>query len=216
MKKILIIVMILALLILPACADNGESTELVDPSISVENRNIETNENPDDFTVNRLTMNIFLLEGTDYAVTSEQAGDMLYLWQVAKSLIESSTAADEELNAVTNQIGALLTNEQLEYLLTVDYEQVNMNVLLAEYGFLASKPGLDGSVEKLPGTTGDDLGIVGGGQGKGAGQGLGDQDLSPEEIATKEAMRAEFGGAGFGMNTMSIDAVIEFLESKIQ
>jgi hypothetical protein len=35
-------------------------------------------------------------------------------------------------------------------------------------------------------------------------------------LATKEAMRAEFGGVGFGMNTMIFDAVIEFLESKIQ
>jgi hypothetical protein len=69
-------------------------------------------------------------------------------------------------------------------------------------------------------------GGFGGGQGPGGGGfpgggppggGPGGQELSPEQIATAQARRAE-GGGGFGNRLMTplVEAVIELLELKVQ
>jgi hypothetical protein len=214
MKRILLITMIITLLILPACANNSENNAANTGSgDNHEEGNTENNEN----NINQLAFGVFLLEESDFAVTPEQAEEILFLWKVAKSLVESSTAAEAELTAISNQISDLLSDEQSAYLLTTDIiNQKEIGTLLAEYGFEVSKRPYGEGSDEATGKPGNDLGAVGGSPGKGNGQGAGSKEISPEMLATKEAMRTEFGGAGFGMNTMIFDAVIEFLESKIQ
>jgi hypothetical protein len=227
MKKFLIVIMALSILILPACADNGENAASGNENSGVQGADSNGEiEGFGDVTINQLATNVFLLEKTEYQVTEGQAEEMVVLWQVAKALIESSTAADAELNSVTNQIEAIFTDEQIAYILTLDPEEANMNQVLAEYGY--SIRGGDGSFaegdlsqeefEAMRAAAGGDLGTVTGerpGGGQGGGGGFGGQELTPEMEATREAMRAEMGGAGFGMNTAIFDAVIEFLQSKI-
>ncbi len=227
MKKILILIMVLTILILPACADNSENAASgnENSSVQVADSNGETGD-LGELTLNQLATNVFLLEKTDYQVTEEQAEEMVVLWQVAKALIESSTAAEAELTSVTNQIEAIFTDEQIAYILTLDAEEANINQILAEYGY--SLRGSDGKLgegdlsqeelEAMRAAAGGDLSSATGekmGGGQGGGGGFGGQDLTPEMQATREVMRAEMGGAGFGMNTDLFDAVIEFLQSKI-
>jgi hypothetical protein len=228
MKKFLIVIMVLTILILPACADNSENAASGNENNSeqVADSNGETGD-LDELTLNQLATNVFLLEKTEYQVTEEQAEEMVVLWQVAKALIESSTAAEAELTSVTNQIEAIFTDEQIAYILTLDAEEANINQILDEYGY--SLRGSDGKLgegdlsqeelEAMRAAAGGDLSSatgekMGGGGGGGSG-GFGGQDLTPEMQATREAMRAEMSGAGFGMNTDIFDAVIEFLQSKI-
>ena len=224
MKKTLTIIILLAVLILPACSNNNENVISVNTETTVKDADGEDVEIAKDFSnisINQLGNNIFFLEESDYSVSAEQAEEMLVLWQVAKSLIESSVAAEAELTAVTNQIVDILSDEQIEYLLTIDFEnQGNIGQLLAEYGYIDPKSGLDENGERIDKSSGDALSAIGampgGGSGGGGGKGSSGQDLTPEQQATREAKLEEFGGAGFGMNSMIFDAVIELLQSKIQ
>ncbi len=52
------------------------------------------------------------LEGTDQAVTAEQARTLLPLWQAYRALAQSDTAAPAELDALTVQIRETMTSAQ--------------------------------------------------------------------------------------------------------
>jgi hypothetical protein len=45
-------------------------------------------------------MGTLQLEGTEFAVTVQQSSELLILWKAYRSLIESDTAAQEELQAL--------------------------------------------------------------------------------------------------------------------
>ena len=239
MKKTLILIMIVALLILSACADNDENTSIngtneSNKSIVDETTGTNTRTNqqpinimPDEFEeakIETLGLFTFILEDT---IDDVQAQEMLVLWQVGKSLIESSTAADAELDAITKQISGLFTEEQIEYLMSINLEEINMMEVMGDYG--SSGRGGQGNfddmseeeIETLRASNQGDFGSVGGtrpsgGQGGGLGGGLGGQEITPEMEATREAMREEMGGAGFGMNTSIFDSVIQLLEEILQ
>ena len=57
-------------------------------------------------TATQLLVGTFKLEGTDLAVTADQAKQLLPLWQTLQALSTSNTAATEEINAVVDQIRA--------------------------------------------------------------------------------------------------------------
>ena len=51
-----------------------------------------------------MVVGTFKLEGTDNAVTADQAAKLLPLWQVYKDLSASTSAAQEEVDALAEQI----------------------------------------------------------------------------------------------------------------
>ena len=62
----------------------------------------------------RLAVGTLKLEGTDQAVTSEQANQLLTLWQAYQTLSASDTTAAAELEAVVNQIQNAMTSQQIQ------------------------------------------------------------------------------------------------------
>ena len=62
---------------------------------------------------NQLLLGTLRLEGSDQAITSEQAKELLILWQALAALSASGTAAPEETEAVQNQIMENMTPEQV-------------------------------------------------------------------------------------------------------
>ena len=52
----------------------------------------------------QLMLGTLRLEGTDLAVDSAQAAELVPLWKVLRSLTTSDTAAEAEIEAVINQI----------------------------------------------------------------------------------------------------------------
>src|SRR5512135_2140633 len=86
-------------LILAACSGNSSqaaSTSSSGSSSSQGNTSLSQ--------VNMLLVGTLKLEGTDQAVTADEAGKLLPLWQAYRSLSTSQTAAEAEVEALLNQI----------------------------------------------------------------------------------------------------------------
>ena len=85
-------------------------------------------------TAAQLLVGTLKLEGTDQAVTSDQAKQLLPLWQMLQSLSTSSTAATEEINAVVDQIKSLMTSDQMDKITAMNLTQQDVMTLMSQNG----------------------------------------------------------------------------------
>jgi len=174
----------------------------------------------------KLLFGSFMLEDTDLAITSEQAGELLPLWQLTKTLVESDTAAQAEIDAVMDSIQDAMTDEQMSYIEELQFGPEQFRQIMEDYdigfGFRGGE-GEEGEIPSggFPGGFGGMPGQVpgggqGGGPGGGSGFGGGFQNLSPEQQATAQALREERGGGGRGFfgNPALMEALIDLLEGK--
>jgi hypothetical protein len=131
----------------------------------------------------QLVLGIFRFEGTGDAVTPEQAGTLLPLWQVLQS---GSLQSEAETNAVLKQIEGALTSEQLSAIAALQLTAEDLGAWMQERGVSF---GLSPEARATR---------------QAAGSGQGDfGDLSQEEreamIATRQAGgEGGFGSGGFG------------------
>jgi hypothetical protein len=222
MKKSLLIFLLLALsLTLAACGGNAASTTGTSTSTQLD-------QNARELPLStKLAIGILKLEGTEFAVASNQAADLLPLWQVLNTLSASDSAAPDEIAAVTQQIQETMTSEQLTAIDKMGLTGEDSFAIMQELG-LVDAPQVNASGTPQAG------GGFGGGQGSGGGfpggvpgsgpggdggpgGGLGGQEISPEQMATAQARRAENGGGSSNrMLTLLVQAVIDLLESKAQ
>lgn len=183
----------------------------------------------------KLAVGTLKLEGTGNAVTAKQAADLLPLWQVYSSLITSDTAAQEEKDALAEQIQETMTSDQIKVIDGLNLTQREVFASMQQLGITASAqvnangtpqpngggfPGGGGAVF-FGGGGGGNFGGGGGGNFNGGGNrnggGNGGTQLTPQQIATAQARRAANGGGGFNSNrilTPLIGAVIKLLQSK--
>jgi len=194
----------------------------------------------------QLAFGTLKLDGTENAVNVEAAGELLPLWKAVRSLSESDSAASEEIQALFKQIQETMTPGQVQAIAAMQLTGEDMAQVAVELGleFLGGgrlgnlDPEMQATVQAaresgqfpqggdFPGggfRGGDGPVIVGpeGGQGFPGGGfrgGSPDGQLSPEQQATMEARRAANGGGGarFGVPTAILNAVIEYLETKVQ
>jgi len=169
----------------------------------------------------KLAIGTLKLENTDLTIASDQAAELLPLWQVFSSLSSSDTAAPEEIAAVTEQIQETMTPEQLAAIDKMNLTGQDIFAAMQELG-LVNAPQVNASGTPQAGGNfragqGPEGGFPpGGGPPDGSpGGGFGGQGLSQEQIATAQARRAD-GSGSFGnrMLTPLVDAVIKLLESK--
>ena len=205
MKKTTLTILTILILTLTACggASNNPQAGPADPASSSENTlPLST----------QLLIGSFKLEDTDLAVTAEQANELIPLWQVLQSISSSDTAAQEEMDALVEQIQETMTAEQVQAIEAMNLTSQDMFTIMQEQGLGGGGPqaGSNGDLPAAPAGGGD---FGGGGPGGGGGQGL-----SPDQIATAQARREANGnGGGFNNNrllTPLIGAVIKLLESK--
>lgn len=196
----------------------------------------------------QLALGTFVLEDTDYAITAEQAAELLPLWKAAKALASSETITAEEYQAIYTQIEDSLTADQMNAIQTADLTPEGMAAISEKYGltFGGGGNGFDaanlspeqqatreafqqsrqsgstsGGGGGFPGGAPPDGGFGGGGLGGGPGGGFGGDGtgFSPEAQQTAVASGAgggrQFGGNG-GLPSAFYDAIITFLEGKIQ
>ena len=208
MKKNILLTLILTLL-LTACGGNTGT-----------NPDTQFDPNTQELPLStKLAIGTLKLENTDNAIASDQAAELLPLWQVLKSLTNSDSAAPEEITAITEQIQETMTPQQTRAIeemgLTGQDIFATMQEMGLATGFGQSAESADGFGQgRGPGGEG----FPGGGPpGGGPGGGFGGQELSPEQMATAQARRAENGG---GMNSRILapltETVIELLEAKAQ
>ena len=214
MKKRLFLALILTLL-LAACGGSAEQ--------NTSPENVESFD-PNSFELplsSTLALGTLKLEETDQAVAPDQAADLLPLWQVLNSLTNSDTAAQEEIDAIVGQIQDTMTGKQMAAIEAMELTREDVFTTMQELGLMPEFSEGESPTEGFGGGQGPGGGggFPGGGQGAGGGPGggPGGQEISPEQMATAQARRAENGG-GFGnrLTTPLIEAVIELLESKVQ
>lgn len=218
MKK-LIFLSLLLLVSLTVTSCGSETSSLSDDTSG-------NTEDSSSISLNQLVFSGFLLEGTDYAITPEQAEELLPLWKVTNSLLASDTTAEEELEAVRKQIQGVYSEDQLITITEQEFEPGETFALLEELGiefqqgvrpgggdrggqgFPAGGGGFGGGRPGGGGFVGGEGGFAPGGFTGGEPP----EDITPEQQATFEAARSE--RANF-VNPALIDALIEFLQSKV-
>ena len=198
-KKMWILALIILALFLAGC--QGENTPEVEAGA------LNTNYAEDALPIDtQLIVGTINLEETELAIDAEMAEELLPLWKMYKSLVESDITVQEEITALINQIQDTMTSEQIEAIVSMELTKEDMATLNQGMG---QRP--DGAKE-------EGSGGFGGGQGGGMpGAGAGGADMSPEEIATAQAMREEMSSGTRNMfNAQLAERLISFLEAKIQ
>jgi hypothetical protein len=230
-QKPLLISLVLSTLLLAACSRGTASDS--DPAAA-----------PQAFEASpemELLVGTLKLEGTDQEVDAAQAQELLPLWKMLKSLASSDTVAQEEMDAVIEQIEASMTGEQMAAIDGMDLTPEETFALMQDLG-LAMGPGAgsaadDGSnsyssgdipAGSLPGGGEPPAGgfVVGGGgppsggggpsfQGGGPGGGFfvdDGQEMTEEQQATAEALQAN--RPQMRLPIPLLDALITYLQER--
>ena len=216
MKKIIIALTTFAILsVLVACSQTSTSTGSTGNSASLS-------------TEAQLLVGTFKLEDTDLAVSSDQAKQLLPLWQTLQSLTSSSTAASEEISAVVDQIKSTMTSSQTAKITAMKLTQTDIMSIMNQAG--VSLNGASSTTTPMPrggfpsggGTQGG--GAPGGGAPGGAGgppsggfPGGGDPgiDIAPGGASsTPQANRP--AGMGNQVPPPLLNALIQLLQKKIK
>ena len=217
MKKITLSIFTILILTLTACS-GASTTPQADP-----NQLSASSESGLPIST-QLVIGIFKLEGTDLAVTSEQANELIPLWQVLQSLSSSDTAAQEEIDALVDQIQETMTAEQIQAIKGMNLTPQDMFTIMQEQGLggggsmMTQGTPAAGSNGEFPAPPAGGFGGGGPPPGGGGPGGGGGQGLSPDQIATAQANRAENGGGGGfrfnGAPAPLIEALVKFLQEK--
>jgi len=188
----------------------------------------------------KLAPGILKLEGSDLAVTTEQAKELLPLWKAVKTLSSSDTASQLEIEAVYQQIQDTLTADQLASIEALDLSGSNLQQLMSDLGIEMGNPvdtGLTDSeratkIAELrasgqlaqgggPGGPGGADGVPSGGVQRppdGGGGFVTGGDFPPDGAdagtsGTQTAPRVN-GRGGFGMSQIFIDPLIKLLTTR--
>jgi hypothetical protein len=128
----------------------------------------------------KLAMGTLVLEGTDQAVTAEQAVQLIPLWKAVRSLASSNNTSQEEINAVYKQIEDTMTADQVQAIEKMSMTPEETRALMEKLGIEAPQfgNGSGGNLQNLSeseratqiaqfqaqgGTTGNRGGFDGGG-----------------------------------------------------
>jgi hypothetical protein len=180
----------------------------------------------------QLGFGTLLLEDSEYAVDPAQAAELLPLWKAARSLNQSETVAEAELQAVFNQIQDTMTSEQISVIADLQLTGEEMAQLMEDLGLSfgfggggfgnltpeqqATAQAARESGDGFPGGGFPGRGFPGGGNpgGQAGFPGAGGGQISPEQQATIEARRAERGNIGARFALVFVDPLIELLEER--
>lgn len=202
-----------------ACGNSPEKAGVNETTTSVESR----------IPINQLIVGTMQLEGTEHAVTAEQAEDLLPLWKAYRGLVTSDTAAQAEVQALLNQIQSTMTSDQLDAIQAMQVSTEQISAWMEEYGLLPEgAPENSGEGETAfpgGGFGGDSFAQGGPGEGPDGGGFPRDgfregnpnfpDDISPDQMrATAEAMQEEGTGPAFRMGSPLITPLIAYLETK--
>ncbi len=185
----------------------------------------------------KLAMGTLKLEGSDKAVTAEQAKTLLPLWKAVKTLNSSSNTSSQETDALYKQIEESMTADQVQAIKDMQLTPQDTQALMTKYNIQASQP--QGNFPTLSpqmqstmqarrsSRNGGNGGAQGGGPGgfppggdmggippdAGGFPGGGPQMNAQGTPAAQGTPRANRGFRG-GMNTMFIDPLIKVLQER--
>jgi hypothetical protein len=212
--KFSLILIILCSIALAGCGTNNPSTTNFAAQVSAPPGGGNGRETP---LALKLALGTFKLDKTDYSITAEEAKELLPLWKAASVLSKSDTVATQELQALVSQIQSTMTPDQIKAIDGLNLSFRDMNSIAEEFGlefgtggFGNMNPETQATMEaarqsgQMPPGGGGGPGFFGGGPGEG---------FNPQ---TRETATGSRGVTGLGLPSSLLDAVIKFLEAKVQ
>lgn len=173
----------------------------------------------------QLALGTFQLEGTENAVTPEQAKTLLPLWQA----LQGGVTAQAEINAVLKQIESAMTQEQLQAIAAMQLTQEDLRAWMEEQGMqMPGGPGEGSGQEPSPEALATRQAGIGPGEGERppemATRRAQFENMSEEERAAMRATAeasggmpgrpAGAGGAGGRQFSILLNPLIELLEAR--
>lgn len=218
MKKVLLTTMLFLTLALAACNGAASASQASSPQESASLA-----------AAAQLAVGTLKLDGTEQAVTGEQASELLVMWQVYLDLAGSDTAAQEEIDGLVNQIQETMTSEQMEAIRAMDLTQQDLFALMQEQGTETGSsqrssgdttftfaPGGGGGPPDGGGGPPADAGMAGGAPPDGGmGGDLGGMDgIGPGSGTDQSAATGQAAGGNQSIPTALVRAVVQYLEGK--
>ena len=201
MKNRIILLTVLTLL-LTACGNSQAGSMQTDDELPV---------------ATQLVLGTLQLEDTEQAVTSEQAKELLPMWQVYKSLISSGTAAQEEIDGLVEQIQETLTAEQMTTITAMNLTQQDVFATIQAQNITASSGGGQSNSAGISFGPPDGGMPSGGPPEAGIGAdapsdgGMGDMGGAGPSPSTEQSQNV---GTSAGVPTTLVEALIQLLEQR--
>jgi hypothetical protein len=213
-KKLLLILVVCATLLLAACSRIQATTTVAQKALAGET-NSSTAVSGQGLSALQLAIGTLSLDSSAVPIDAQQAAALLPLWKGARSLAQSDTAADQEITALVAQIQAGLTAEQLQYIQSMTAQELSS--LAQEYGQAAgpsAAPAADSAsaTSGVPGAMGPTGGMdgAGGPPPDGGMPGGAPSAASGGVSGTSSVSTASFQG----VNATMLEAVIQDLQTR--
>jgi len=145
----------------------------------------------------KIALGTLKLETTDLKVTPEQAKELLPLWKAVKTLPNSDTTSEVEIQALYTQIQETMTAEQMKAINDMGLTASNMRDVMSELGIQIGGPGGGIGAQATPSSSG---GFQGGGGGMMPGGGGPGGGMMPPDGG---GMMGGAGGIGGSSRTNS-------------
>lgn len=173
MKRLFIPTLVVLTILLTACGASATSTPA----------NTTTNELP---IATQLVLGSIKLDDTEYVITSEQATELLPMWQVYAELVSSDTAAQAEINALAEQIQESMTTDQMQTISDMQLTQQDIFTAMQEANTFANTSQSSSNITIPSGSSNSNGGMPAGGPADGGGG-------TPPDMAGG-SMPSDFGG----------------------
>jgi hypothetical protein len=225
MKKPFLFTLLIFVLTLSACSGTASTSQA---SSSQANSTQESASLP---TATQLVVGTLKLEGTDQAVTADQAKELLMLWQVYQELSNNDTAAQAEFDGLIDQLQGTMTTEQMQAITAMKLTQSDVFALMQEKGLSVGQPqqsssgsgnssstqsggGFAPSSGGMPGGAPPDAGMAGGGPPDGGVAGIVGAGSTTGTSQTQSTGTGSSAGRSTGVPSVLVDALIQVLEQK--
>jgi hypothetical protein len=202
MKKVLIATLVIFMLVTAACG----STSTVKSSSGRSSAGMLS-------TAAEIAVGSMKLDGTAQAITSTQAAELLPLWYLYKQLLNSDTAAQQEIDATMDAIQSAMTAEQLQAIAEMDLTGQDM-LSYIQSSSSTQKGGSSNQSVSSGGGAGGDMGgglppdMAGGDgimmAGVSSGQSTSTQSSSQSSVAVNSSQ----------IPSALVDAIIQMLEKR--
>ena len=175
-----------------------------------------------DTTGGALGAALLTLEGTDNALTAEQAGILLPYWQAYKTISAGDSTSQSELQALLRQTREALTSAQLAAIDQNDLSQDTLSALMQQYGVRSGRPAAASASDSTGQSTGaapaggpEMGGMPAGDPGMGGDMG-GAMIAQPASTQTESTSSAQPAVSSVDLNALFADAVIQVLTQRYQ
>ncbi len=164
----------------------------------------------------KLALGTLKLEGSDLAVTQTQASQLLTLWEAYRSISNSDTSSQVELNALEKQIQGIMTADQLKAIEAIGLTELTVSETLQS---MANNPIVSTSASITGASTNSQGGASGGPGGMppdGGGMAMSDITSSVMAQTTPVATQPAASTQPTQVDVRLLDALIQLLVSRSQ